>query len=755
MVDIEGQSAADPAADPASAVESAEPDPADPADPVLPDTGVSDDIKGDATDEVDATKGGDATEDDEEKHINEAPNISQDTQPPDSEGDAGDEADDDAGETGTVKAEDGPVPSDLDAVNGLVEASGVGDAELADAESDSVVLAGSPEAVAAAALDGTEERDSLGGRVVEADSVTAGAPWEAQSSPSTPNNGSGSASDAQTTEDASRSGADDSGGAAQAEGTEGDLDEIDEEQDNEEPYPRTNDDDLGGTTIGTSPQSDLAADDVFDDPYSTDVDEDALSELPDGGFLRGILKAAGASSSPEGSVSSASVSCDESSKGVRFTLPDGHVDAPERAPVDKYHVRSTPMDAAGMTLQELINRYSKACELLEVDPMKHVLQPLQNMLARGEDGLPTILDLRGVNRLDHRHVRIICDYMCHNNKLRDLNMTGIPLKDADLDLLQQAVFQRRRSLSRLNFSGNSRIGRAGYASIGKMISKSVFLSYLNVSGCPFTVRTAEAFKEAIASCKLKTLIMHCCNLKVAKCLKPIVAGLLVCSHISEVSMKSNDIPASSAHILLGLLQQECVVETLDLRSNKLGNAGVTTLATKLSRNRRIVKLVLFDNGISKDGGIALFMALRSNNTLSSLDLSQNEIGLPETLEHLKRLLICNSTIENLFLWNVGIQDHGAIILGEGVAENESLKRLELRNNSLSAIGLMALSHGIKVNAIVYKVLLDVPDEPDKSKQELALSAYQGIQHHCGQNLVKSGIKEPHSMMSRFSQCGQR
>jgi Ran GTPase-activating protein (RanGAP) involved in mRNA processing and transport len=201
--------------------------------------------------------------------------------------------------------------------------------------------------------------------------------------------------------------------------------------------------------------------------------------------------------------------------------------------------------------------------------------------------------------------------------------------------------------------------------------------------------------------------------QVAKCLKPIVAGLLVCSHISEVSMKSNDIPASSAHILLGLLQQECVVETLDLRSNKLGNAGVTTLATKLSRNRRIVKLVLFDNGISKDGGIALFMALRSNNTLSSLDLSQNEIGLPETLEHLKRLLICNSTIENLFLWNVGIQDHGAIILGEGVAENESLKRLELRNNSLSAIGLMALSHGIKVNAIVYKVLLDVPDEPDK------------------------------------------
>lgn len=178
-------------------------------------------------------------------------------------------------------------------------------------------------------------------------------------------------------------------------------------------------------------------------------------------------------------------------------------------------------------------------------------------------------------------------------------------------------------------------------------------------------------------------------------------------------MKSNDIPASSAQILVGLFQQECVVETLDLRSNKLGNAGVSTLATALSRNRRILKLVLFDNGISRDGAIALFMALRSNNTLNSLDLSQNEIGLPETLEHLKRLLICNAAIENLFLWNVGIQDHGAIILGEGIAENESLKRVELRNNVFSAIGLMALCHGIKVNGTVYKVLLDVPDETEK------------------------------------------
>jgi hypothetical protein len=43
-----------------------------------------------------------------------------------------------------------------------------------------------------------------------------------------------------------------------------------------------------------------------------------------------------------------------------------------------------------------------------------------------------------------------------------------------------------------------------------------------------------------------------------------------------------------------------------------------------------------------------------------------------------------------------------------------------------------------LNEPIEQVMLDVPDEKDKSKQELALHAYGDIQLHCGQNLLHSG-----------------
>lgn len=59
-------------------------------------------------------------------------------------------------------------------------------------------------------------------------------------------------------------------------------------------------------------------------------------------------------------------------------------------------------------------------------------------------------------------------------------------------------------------------------------------------------------------------------------------------------------------------------------------------------------------------------ALRNNSSLQSLDLSQNPVGSADSVDHLKRLLMGNTRLQNLFLWNVGMVDAGAIILGEGV-----------------------------------------------------------------------------------------
>ena len=60
----------------------------------------------------------------------------------------------------------------------------------------------------------------------------------------------------------------------------------------------------------------------------------------------------------------------------------------------------------------------------------------------------------------------------------------------------------------------------------------------------------------------------------------------------------------------------------------------------------------------------------------------------------------------------GVQDTGCIILGEALAENRSLKRAEVRNNALTVTGYLALSHALKVNEAIFKMLIDVPENSD-------------------------------------------
>eukprot|EP00041_Stephanoeca_diplocostata_P006438 m.85300 g.85300 ORF g.85300 m.85300 type:complete len:557 (-) comp16362_c0_seq13:6770-8440(-) len=422
---------------------------------------------------------------------------------------------------------------------------------------------------------------------------------------------------------------------------------------------------------------------------------------------------------------------------VKFTLPEGHVDKSSRQ-------RTKPsggpggMDASrkGMDLLDLQTRYLTVCKHLEITPLEQIVFPMQALLEQGGSTPPSLLDLSGVRSIDRSHVLTICEYIVQNASLREVNVSGLSLRDAHMEKLCQA-FVFRRHIERLMMIDCARLGAVGLRYLSAFLARSVFLSYLNLSGCVLTPKCAEGLKEGLAKGKLRTLILHRCGLKNVKSLRAVVEGVRDCVSMSSLSLKSNDLDTKCAPHLTELLGLTCILETLDLRSNNLGDGGAQILAPCLSNNQRLVKLVLYDNNIGHAGAVDLFYELRKNTCLQSLDLSQNPIGSADTIDHLKRLLMGNRRLQNLFLWNVGMIDAGAIILGEGLAENNGLKRLEMRNNAVTCTGLLAISHGLKINETVYKVLIDVPNESNKDKQDLALSLYQAIQRSCGTNLLRS------------------
>ena len=73
------------------------------------------------------------------------------------------------------------------------------------------------------------------------------------------------------------------------------------------------------------------------------------------------------------------------------------------------------------------------------------------------------------------------------------------------------------------------------------------------------------------------------------------------------------------------------------------------------------------------------------------------------MEELKRCMIQNTALRNIFLWGVGLTVEGkqmissstiliwlgSIEIAESMTENETLQRLELRNNDVGLAGLLA------------------------------------------------------------------
>lgn len=123
-----------------------------------------------------------------------------------------------------------------------------------------------------------------------------------------------------------------------------------------------------------------------------------------------------------------------------------------------------------------------------------------------------------------------------------------------------------------------------------------------------------------------------------------------------------------------LLQNSSGIRTLMLANNEIRNDGVEALSKGISTSQ-LHKLSLRVNHIGDSGVEVLVVALRINNTLRYLDLSNNYIkskgllALSTLLEH------PDSNLEELVLDRMTIGDDGALNFAKALKNNHSLKRL--------------------------------------------------------------------------------
>lgn len=163
-------------------------------------------------------------------------------------------------------------------------------------------------------------------------------------------------------------------------------------------------------------------------------------------------------------------------------------------------------------------------------------------------------------------------------------------------------------------------------------------------------------------------------------------------------------PKSGA-ILAEILANNSHFTRIHLAKNFLGDAGAFAFSEVLRLNNTLIELDLSSNNISHAGAILLFNALESNQTLISLKLHSDE-GLNRNkldsrgCQPLATLLKKNLSLQFLSLKGTCIDSVGVQFISSGLENNETLSYLDLSNNQIGLSLCSSFVHCLPICALM-------------------------------------------------------
>ncbi|KAJ2804212.1 RNA-DNA hybrid ribonuclease [Coemansia guatemalensis] len=170
-----------------------------------------------------------------------------------------------------------------------------------------------------------------------------------------------------------------------------------------------------------------------------------------------------------------------------------------------------------------------------------------------------------------------------------------------------------------------------------------------------------------------------------------------------------------------VLEQQPYLQSLNLRDNLIGIAGIRRIVAALARGCHVLKSLNLSGNILRSPGVHLLTQylITAGQTLESLDISSNEISLngaqdiahalsteiglslkslnldmnqleADGCELLGRTLAHNTILELLVLSRNNIFDNGCQLLFEGLSGNTALQTLDIGGNFITHIGARSI-----------------------------------------------------------------
>ena len=309
---------------------------------------------------------------------------------------------------------------------------------------------------------------------------------------------------------------------------------------------------------------------------------------------------------------------------------------------------------------------------------------------------------------DYRRRRIIellhCVYEAHNDELCDIvdsQLDGsIDLSFCELDQISCCALgylleRCRGTLVNLRYC---RIGDEGCRILSNSLLSHHDNSYssefeLNLYGNDITDKSSSLIVSLLSS-NYPITKLNVSNNKLSSSTDIIFKSLHHNTVLTELLLEKTSLRSSDMQLLGQMLTSNNTLSVMDISGNDIGPDGCQYLAD--CRNISLNKLIIHRCNLRVSGADKIGIML-CHSSITSVDLSWNsigDVGVEKLVEHLKS----NKTIKHLDLWDNGITSNGASHLRKLFSLNHTtVNSIELGWNPLKDEGVDLILQSITIN----------------------------------------------------------
>ncbi|PRP87838.1 hypothetical protein PROFUN_04312 [Planoprotostelium fungivorum] len=305
-------------------------------------------------------------------------------------------------------------------------------------------------------------------------------------------------------------------------------------------------------------------------------------------------------------------------------------------------------------------------------------------------------DVNFYNRLKDEGVLHICEALkTTNNTLSRLVLSGMNSKGA---MMLAGCLQKNSSLTHLNLEGNEGTEETLKAQNIQSKITELYLCDNNITeGGLSLVFSSSEWKH------LQVLGLRQCIGR-AEISRSFSLAIQNNKNIKTLMLRDN-LKGQQAEIIYAGLTLNTSITHLDLTGSCIDEREATEIGECLKRNQTIQILNLTDTRLGVKGGEAISNGLGENSSLIELVLAGNDVG--NSIEGILKALKAKSKLQVLNLQANNIDTEHGMTIASYLKSNSSLTELDISENPLSTGGIAVVLNALKDRPVQTKLHMNI------------------------------------------------